>query len=87
MQCIGCGAEYPVNKIIYNCERCGDLLEVRVDERVLKEKIEMGEWRLRPISVWKYKEFLPVFDETKIVTLREGVHRYTAVIGLAKSWG
>jgi threonine synthase len=22
--------------------------------------------------VWKYKEFLPVFDETKIVTLREG---------------
>jgi threonine synthase len=72
MQCIGCGAEYPVNKIIYNCERCGDLLEVRVDERALKEKIEMGEWRLRPISMWKYKEFLPVFDETKIVTLREG---------------
>jgi len=72
MQCIGCGAEYPVNKIIYNCERCGDLLEVRVDERALKEKIEMGEWRLRPISLWKYKEFLPVFDETKIVTLREG---------------
>jgi threonine synthase len=72
VQCIGCGAEYPVNEIIYNCERCGDLLEVRVDEKALKEKIETGEWRLRPISVWKYKEFLPVFDETKIVTLREG---------------
>ena len=72
MQCIGCGAEYPINEIIYNCERCGDLLEVRVDEKALKEKIETGEWRLRPISVWKYKEFLPVFDETKIVTLREG---------------
>jgi threonine synthase len=72
VQCIGCGAEYPINEIIYNCERCGDLLEVRVDEKALKEKIETGEWRLRPISVWKYKEFLPVFDETKIVTLREG---------------
>ena len=72
MQCIGCGAEYPINEIIYNCKRCGDLLEVRVDEKALKEKIETGEWRLRPISVWKYKEFLPVFDETKIVTLREG---------------
>jgi len=72
VQCIGCGAEYPINEVIYNCERCGDLLEVRVDEKALKEKIETEEWRLRPISVWKYKEFLPVFDETKIVTLREG---------------
>jgi len=72
IKCIGCGAEYPVNEIIYNCERCGDLLEVQVDEKALKKKIETEEWRLRPISVWKYKEFLPVFDETKIVTLREG---------------
>jgi len=72
MQCIGCGKEYHVNEIIYNCESCGDLLEVRIDERAMKEKIETGEWRLRPISVWKYKEFLPVFDDTKIVTLKEG---------------
>jgi threonine synthase len=72
MKCIGCGVEYPVNEIIYNCKRCGDLLEVRVDERALKKKIETREWRLRPISVWKYKEFLPIFDETKIVTLNEG---------------
>jgi threonine synthase len=72
IKCIGCGAEYPVNEIIYNCEMCGDLLEVQVDEKALKKKIETEEWRLRPISVWKYKEFLPVFDETKIVTLREG---------------
>jgi threonine synthase len=72
IKCIGCGAEYPVNEIIYNCEMCGDLLEVQVDEKALKKKIETEEWRLRPISVWRYKEFLPVFDETKIVTLREG---------------
>jgi threonine synthase len=72
MRCIGCGAKYSVNELIYNCERCGDLLEVQFDERMLREKIETGEWRLRPISVWKYKEFLPVFDESKIVTLNEG---------------
>jgi threonine synthase len=72
IKCIGCGAEYPANEAIYNCEKCGDLLEVQVDERALKEKIEKREWRLRPISVWKYKEFLPIFDETRIVTLNEG---------------
>jgi threonine synthase len=72
IKCIGCGAEYLANEAIYNCEKCGDLLEVQVDEGALKEKIEKREWRLRPISVWKYKEFLPIFDETRIVTLNEG---------------
>ncbi len=72
MRCIGCGAEHPIDEIIYNCERCGDLLEARIEERALMEKIENGGWRLRPLSVWKYREFLPVFNEAKIVTLSEG---------------
>ncbi|MEM2546841.1 MAG: threonine synthase [Candidatus Bathyarchaeia archaeon] len=72
MRCIGCGADYPINEIIYNCKKCSDLIEVQIDEKALREKIEKEDWRLRPISVWKYKEFLPVFDETKIVTLNEG---------------
>lgn len=72
VQCIGCGAEYPIDEIVYNCKRCGDLLEVRIDEKALRRKIEKVDWRLRPISVWKYREFLPVFDEAKIVTLNEG---------------
>ncbi|MEM1539810.1 MAG: threonine synthase [Candidatus Bathyarchaeia archaeon] len=72
MRCIECGAEYTISEIIYNCEKCGDLVEVQINEKLLKEKIETGDWRPKPISVWKYKDFLPVFDETKIVTLNEG---------------
>jgi threonine synthase len=38
----------------------------------LKAKLKREEWKQRPLSVWKYKEFLPISDETKIVTLQEG---------------
>jgi threonine synthase len=38
----------------------------------LKAKLKGEKWKQRPISVWKYKEFLPISDETKIVTLQEG---------------
>lgn len=87
MQCIGCGAEYSINDVIYGCDKCGDLLEVRIDEESLREKIEKEEWKLRPISVWKYKEFLPIFDETKIVTLNEGGTPLYKCEKLAKEFG
>jgi len=72
MHCIECGSEYAVNKRIYNCEKCGGLIEVRIDEKALRGRIEKETWSLRPISVWKYKELLPILDEAKIVTLNEG---------------
>lgn len=31
-----------------------------------------GVWRRRPLSVWRYRELLPVRDHSKVVTLNEG---------------
>ena len=72
LRCISCGAEYSINDIVYNCRKCGDLLEIKFDLKELKEKLEGVNWKQRRISVWKYKEFLPILDESKIVTLHEG---------------
>jgi threonine synthase len=72
LRCISCGTEYSINDIVYNCRRCGDLLEVKFDLKELKNKLDETGWRQRRISVWKYKEFLPILDESKIVTLNEG---------------
>ncbi|MGB9714198.1 MAG: threonine synthase [Candidatus Bathyarchaeales archaeon] len=72
LRCIGCGAEYSANDVVYNCRKCGDLLEVKFDFKNLREKLDKTDWRQRRISVWKYKEFLPILDESKIVTLHEG---------------
>lgn len=72
LRCIGCGAKYSIDEIVYNCRKCGDLLEVKFDLKELKEKLDEADWRQRRICVWKYREFLPVLDESKIVTLHEG---------------
>ena len=66
--CVHCGAEYPPDAIVYNCEKCGHLLAVKYDLDEITVSHE--ELQKRPISVWRYKEFLPVRIEP--VTLQEG---------------
>ncbi len=66
--CVHCGAEYPPDAIVYNCEKCGHLLAVKYD--LDKITVTHDELQKRPISVWRYKEFLPVRIEP--VTLQEG---------------
>jgi len=72
LECINCKSQYPIDEILYNCQKCGDLLEVKLDVEDLKSKLEKTDWKRRRISVWKYKEFLPLHEESKIVTLQEG---------------
>ena len=66
--CIGCGERYPSDAIIYTCSKCGHLLEVRYDLDNIN--ITRKEWLSRPLSVWRYKELLPVTRDP--VTLAEG---------------
>ena len=66
--CVNCGAVYQSDEILYNCTKCGHLLEVRynLDEGTVSKKA----WQKRPLSVWRYRELLPVHIEP--VTLQEG---------------
>ncbi len=66
--CVHCGAEYSPDAIVYNCEKCGHLLAVKYDLDDITVTHE--ELQKRPISVWRYKEFLPVRIEP--VSLQEG---------------
>jgi threonine synthase len=68
LACIHCGAEYPPDAVIYTCRRCGHLLEVRYPLEAIR--IDRNEWQKRPLSVWRYRELLPVAGSP--VTLREG---------------
>ncbi len=75
-----CGARFGITEAIYNCPKCGSLLEVR-----LKGSADAAGWKktwrerrtcnqpLDQSGVWRYRELLP-FDgyESCVVSLREG---------------
>jgi threonine synthase len=71
-ECINCGTRYGINEIVYFCKKCGDLLEVKYDFKELSVKLEKSNWRNVPLSVWRYKDFMPIEDVSKIVSLNEG---------------
>jgi threonine synthase len=66
--CVDCGATYPPDEILYTCRRCGHLLAVEYDMESIR--VDRDQWNRRPLSVWRYRELLPVTIEP--VTLQEG---------------
>jgi threonine synthase len=71
-KCINCNSEYNIDEIIYFCKKCGDLLEIEYDQSELNRALKENTWRNAPLSVWRYRLFMPVRDSSKIVTLNEG---------------
>lgn len=75
----GCGVRYPLEQVVYRCESCGGLLEVRHDVGALQQR-SAAEWRAlfdsrmgRESGVWSKKELvLPDLMPESIVSLGEG---------------
>ncbi|OJX39636.1 MAG: threonine synthase [Chloroflexi bacterium 44-23] len=84
-ECIhGCGTHYPIFDVIYRCENCGGLLEVKHDLNILRERSPQ-EWKAifnqRIYStawpygsgVWGKKEWvMPLVDDDNVVSTYEG---------------
>ncbi len=66
--CVHCAATYAPDQIIYTCKHCGHLLTVEYDLDGID--VSRDEWDRRPLSVWRYREILPVQGEP--VSLQEG---------------
>jgi threonine synthase len=77
-----CRARFPITEVIYNCPRCGGLLEAVYGSPECGAEHWKRVWRERRLSneplnqsgVWRFREFLPFLGEdyTEVVTLREG---------------
>ena len=74
-----CRARYAITDILYNCTKCGGLLEAVYDpidaaslKRVFRER-RMSNHPLDASGVWRYRELFPFLDDYgSVVTLREG---------------
>jgi threonine synthase len=76
-----CGARFAVTEVLYNCPRCGALLEIAYNEAPADPEELKRAFRLRRMShapldrsgVWRYRELLPFLDDYRhVVTLAEG---------------
>jgi len=76
-----CGARFPTSEIIYNCPRCGGLLEAvypgprqpAAELRALWLARRTSNAPLDQSGVWRFREFLPFLPSyDSVVTLREG---------------
>jgi threonine synthase len=84
-ECIaGCGERYPLDEIVYECRKCGELLEVRHDMEELRttspgdwkalwdRRYRRNEWPYGS-SVWGKKEIVcPQVKSGNIISLYEG---------------
>jgi len=76
-----CHAEYKLEDRLYVCSRCGGLLEIdRLEDTALDPASLRELWRTRRASddtrdrsgVWRFREFLPFDEDTRVVSLAEG---------------
>ncbi len=72
LECINCHATYRPDEVIYECKRCGDLLEVKYDYTKVATNVQEKDWLSRPLNVWRYKELLPIQKTSQIISLQEG---------------
>jgi len=70
--CIACGEKYGIDEIVYSCRKCGDILEIRYDYGLIKEELKKSGWQSLPLSVWRYKDFMPIRNPLNVVSLNEG---------------
>jgi threonine synthase len=77
-----CRTRYPLDEVIYNCPKCGGLLEVTYPKnplgadamkKLFRER-RMSNAKLDQSGVWRYRELIDFADrpEEQVVTLREG---------------
>ncbi len=71
-ECISCGKTFPTSKSLYTCPECDSLLEIELDLEKVKEEVDKKTLEEECVTAWKYAPFLPVEDESKIVSLNEG---------------
>ena len=80
----GCDEEYPLDEVVYECRKCGGLLEVRHDLSLLK-RTSATQWRKLfdnrsgttawpyGSGIWSKKEWVvPNIDNVNIVSMFEG---------------
>lgn len=89
--CVKCGAEYEATPNLTTCLKCGGILDIQYDYKRIREQVTPAAMAERHENdMWRYREFLPVAEDSKITKLRVGwspfynAERLAERLGIAK---
>ncbi len=72
LRCAQCQAVYSGDMPLQNC-LCGGALLVIYDEKAVAACVKPRDIERRAANLWRYRELLPVQDESRIISLGEGM--------------
>lgn len=87
LECTACGARFSPRDLHTVCPRCGKVLYPRYDLERARAEVRRDEIALRPPTMWRYRELLPVEDPANIVTLGEGMTPLLPLPGTGRRLG
>jgi threonine synthase len=87
LECANCFERYDANLAHGLCVKCQRPLWVRYDLNAVKKAVSRDDLRLRPQTMWRYRELLPIFEDANIVSLGETTTPIVAAPRLAAALG
>ncbi len=90
-KCVNCGRIYEAVPSLTTCG-CGGILDIVYDYGYIRQKLTKEKLKTRPHTMWRYRELLPVEEDTPAPPLRVGgsplyeAQRLGKMLGVRKLW-
>ena len=82
-ECSKCGQEFPYNKVLTFCPKCGGALLFKFDLDRIAKTFSKNDFKKRENTFWKFFELLPLSSPESIVSLGEP---YTPLLHLSERY-
>lgn len=87
LKCTACGASWSPDSLRNLCSSCGKVLYAHYDLQRLRSELHPSAFLSRPATLWRYRELLPVVEDSAIVSLGEGMTPLLDASDLARRFG
>ena len=92
LECAECGSNADPGSIVNTCPECGSSMLAVYDLDAARDSSIKDLWAARRRGLWRYRELLPVIDQSHALDLGEGgtpmlrLHRLGADLGFRNLW-